>query len=63
MDETRARYILPSLSAATDEMLIWELEIRGFPEELVQPLRDFVRQPTPSYARLAVWMAESQGVR
>lgn len=43
------------IAEMSDEDLLWELECRGYPEELLKPLRDFVRQPVPDRVRLALW--------
>ena len=46
---------LGSLGRVTDGELVYELEIRGFPEELTKPLRDFLSQPVADRNRLEAW--------
>jgi hypothetical protein len=48
------------LSVIEDEVLVRELGIRGFPEELTKPLRDFLRQPIATPWALREWQ-QSQG--
>lgn len=43
------------LSLIEDEVLVQELELRGFPEELTKPLRDFLRQPIATPWALREW--------
>ena len=45
------------VSDMSDDDVVYELELRGFPEELTKPLRDYVNQPVPCWSRLAAWNA------
>jgi hypothetical protein len=49
-----------ALRVATDDDLVYELEIRGFPEELTKPLREFLSQPVADEVRLIAWCHAEQ---
>lgn len=39
-----------------DEDILRELEIRGIPEEVLKPFKEYLAQPVPDYEMLETWL-------